>query len=272
MEINPYTDLKRERMQEEQVTDGTENFIAATSDALVEEVKPQEEIETVEAVATDETNSTESMEATKKKSRSQRRIESLSGERNKALDRISELEAELNAKNSKVAHDDIDPADFDTYEEYEKATKHKEIETPKTTPQVNPDFKQAYTELQGKFDDEADRYPDFDDKVQNPDLRITDTMVMAFNELDNAVDTVYYFANNPKEAKEVAEMTPAKQSVYVVKKALELSKAPKKRLTKAPEPFDTVVGDGDYQKPDSELSFAEFEKKQNAKTSGKKFW
>ncbi len=54
-------------MQEEQVTDGTENFIAATSDALVEEVNPQEEIETVEAVATDETNSTESMEVTKRK-------------------------------------------------------------------------------------------------------------------------------------------------------------------------------------------------------------
>jgi len=271
-------------MQAEQVQDETENFLVATSD-LPEEPKPQEEQDETEAVATADAEDAESSEEVQKeevqkeevkkpkKSRSQKRIETLSGEKNKANERIAELEAQLEAKTTPKS-DDIDPADFNDFEDYEKALngggddkKSKPAKAP-----LNPEYVKAMENLQTKFDVDADKYEDFDTKTQNKDLKITDYMVMAFNEVDNSTDVVYYYASNQEEAEKVSKMTPTRQAIVVAKKAADLLKKPFKKTTKAPEPFEPVGGDAEYAKNVNEMSFAEFEQKRNADASAKKFW
>jgi len=264
-------------MQEEQVKDETENFLVATTDAPVEQ-KPQDETKETEEVATSDDENAESkeepiadgeVEKPKKKSRSQRRIETLSAEKNKANDRVAELEAQIANKNSDSKSGDIDPADFETYEEYEVA-----LNTPKQSkqPTVNPDYAKAMESLQDKFDEGAEKYSDFDEKIQNKDLRITESMVMAFDEVDNATDTAYYYASNPNEAEKVSKMTAVKQVNAVTRKSKELSKKPLKKVTNAPDPIEPVGSGGDYTKPMNELSFKDFEERRNSEASARKFW
>jgi len=263
-------------MPEEQIDTSTDNFLVATSDApIVEETKDETKEE--EVVATTETEEAESKEETaaedesnkkpKRKNRSQKRIETLSADKNKALDRVAELEAELGKKSSPKK--EIDPADYETYEEYEKA-----LESPKEKKEakVDPNYASAMESLQVKFDEEAEKYDDFDDKINNEDLKITKYMVMAFNELENSTDLAYYYASNPKEAEKVSKQTPTQQSISVVKRSAELQRKPMKKTTTAPEPIEPVGSEAEISKPLNELSFKEFESKRNKETAGKKFW
>jgi len=281
----------------------TDNFLVATTDAPVAD-EPKDETPEPEAVAIaddddaeskDEPSAEEGSKETKqkpKKNRTQRRIETLSAERNQANDKVAELEAKLADKDAKKSDGEIDPADFETFAEYEKAVDAKidpaDFETfaeyeqavdakdsPKKEtkqPQPNKEYVQAMEELQVKFDGAADKYDDFDDKIQNPDLKITQHMVMAFNELENSTELAYYYASNTKEAEKVSKMSSAKQIISVVNKSMLLKKKPMQKTTNAPEPIEPVGSGEEYQKPINEMNFKEFEKTQNSKVGGKKFW
>ena len=272
-------------MQETQVTNETDNFLVATSD-LPEAPEPKEESKEPEAKAEDkgkDAESTEQSEEVKdeeakpkaKKSRSQRRIETLSAEKKKAAERIAELEAQIGAKNETKTDAEIDPADYDDFEDYEKAveaSKKPKKEVKEKQKELSPDYVKAMEDLQTKFDDGADKFEDFDEKTQNQDLKITEHMVIAFNEIDNPVDAVYYYASNPEDAEKISKMTPAKQMLSVVKKAEMLAKKPTKKTTNAPDPIETVGNEGEFSKDVNQMSFKEFEAKRNSESSGKKFW
>jgi len=272
-------------MPEEQTkVEETDNFLVATTDAPVVD-EPKDETPEPEAVATadeddaeskDEPNAEEGSKETKqkpKKNRTQRRIETLSAERNQANEKVAELEAKLAAKSANKTDGEIDPADFETFEEYEKAVEAKDSPKKETKqPQPNKEYVKAMEELQVKFDDGADKYDDFDEKIQNPDLKITQHMVMAFNELENSTELAYYYASNTKEAEKISKMSSAKQIISVVNKSMLLKKKPIQKTTNAPEPIEPVGSGEEYQKPINEMSFKEFEKTQNTKVAGKKFW
>jgi len=267
--------------EETQVDTQTDNFLVATTDVPVAD-EPKDETPEPEAVATadeddaeskDEPSTEEGSKETKqkpKKNRTQRRIETLSAERNQANDKVAELEAKLAEKEVKKSDGEIDPADYESFEEYEKAVEAKD--SPKKQPQSDSEYVKAMEELQVKFDDGADKFEDFDEKINNPDLKITQSMVKAFNELENSTELAYYYAQNPKEAEKISKMSSAKQIISVVNKSMLLKKKPMQRTTNAPEPIEPVGSGEDYQKPINEMSFNEFEKTQNAKVGSKKFW
>jgi hypothetical protein len=264
----------------EQTDTSTDNFLVTTSDApKVEETK--DETKEVEVVATTETENAESKEETTateessetkakpKKNRAQKRIEAVVAERNTALEENAKLKAQLASKSS--TKEEPDPANFEDYEDYEKALDAFKF-SKKNEEEIDPNYATAIQELQGKFDEEADKYDDFDEKINNQDLKITSYMVMAFNEMENSTDLAYYYASNPEEALKVSKMTPTKQSISVMKKSEALQKKPMKKVTTAPDPINPVGGEAEISKPLNELSFKEFEKKRNLEESQKTHW
>lgn len=79
-------------------------------------------------------------------------------------------------------------------------------------------------------------------------------MLRVINESDDAGEVAYYLANNPKETKLLAKMSPARMAIEIGKIEIKLSqpkaepKAPVKKVTQAQDPISPVGGSNSMPK------------------------
>jgi hypothetical protein len=84
-----------------------------------------------------------------------------------------------------------------------------------------------------------DKYDDFDDVVNNPDLAVTPDMARAIAESDKAGDLAYALCKNPAEAQRIAGLSPHAAIRELGRLEATLTPPPKS-VSKAPAPPSTV--------------------------------
>lgn len=207
-------------------------------------------------------------EKPQKKSRAQRKIERQNQEI-RDLKQENEKLAKQESKPKKVKEEVSEPnaEDFETYEEYEEAlASHKKqavVEEPeKDKPQPKEDKRIA-----NMREDGAEDYEDFNEKVSDPQLPLTQTMLNEALDTESPQDIVYYLASNKDITKKIASMSEDKQKREILKievlleqKEKEPKKEDKVRVSKAPEPINPLNGGTEtVRTPETAESYSEYE-------------
>lgn len=104
--------------------------------------------------------------------------------------------------------------------------------------------------IQDTFDDGGAAYSDFESVVTNQSLDISENMLSASLEADNATDVLYFLGKNSDEATRISRLSPIAQAVEVGKLSTRLTSRTNK-TTKAPPPIKSLKG---TQKPKSGFS------------------
>lgn len=95
-----------------------------------------------------------------------------------------------------------------------------------------------------KAEKAAERYPDFQLVVSNPNLPINDAMAEYLAESDLGADVAYYLGKNPMKAAAIAQMSPVKAGRELSKIESDLAARPKPEPSKAPDPIKPVGSRG----------------------------
>ena len=89
-----------------------------------------------------------------------------------------------------------------------------------------------------KVEKAHEKYPDFDQVIQNPKLKISTMMAETIKHADNGDDIAYYLGTNPKEAERISKLSPMLQVKEIGKLEATLQSKPiEKRTTSAPPPI-----------------------------------
>lgn len=162
--------------------------------------------------------------------------------------------------------------DFKSYDDFlvaraefrARETVRKELETLSTTVQQNQTQadRDARTADWGlKVEEARDKYDDFDEIAQNPDLPVTPEMATAIQDADNGADIAYHLGENPTLAREIAALPPIRAVMRIGQISDQLSKPPSPKPTAAPKPPVQVQGGGVApQKDPSKMSYPEYVK------------
>lgn len=202
--------------------------------------------------------------------------------------------AEIKASSSKPKPEDFDDHDdylkaHDKWKDGQKSDDKDEKDKPKSQAQI--EFESALEDVTDSFAETQAKYKDFKDVVHNDELRITETMIIALADTEDAGEIAYYLGKHPDEAARIAEMNPVRQAAAIGKieaklaaddaedsdsdpekdKNKEPDKKPAKKVSKASDPVDPVKGNNSPEKKPEDMDFKEFEA--SRKTAGaKKFW
>lgn len=220
----------------------------------------------------------------KKKSRGQKRIESLSREKRDLQKRIEELEG----KKVEAKDDELNADDFESYDDYldavEKQDEKPEAKSDKKDIQAQDDFQNVLDEIEIKFDEARDKYEDFDDLVQkepnNGGPHITAPMVEAMNEADNSGEIAYELSKDVKESIRISKLSPLKQIIAIDKLGVKLAKqttteiiSKVKKVTSAPEPINAIGGSVSVEKTLNQTkNFSDYSKLREQENASKAGW
>lgn len=91
-----------------------------------------------------------------------------------------------------------------------------------------------------KAEKAAERYPDFQVVVSNPNLAINEAMAEFIADSDQGADLAYHLGKNPMKAAQIAAMSPVKAARELTRLETELASKPKATPSKAPEPIRPV--------------------------------
>jgi len=225
-----------------------------------EEQESNEEEPTAEV----EPQKEEAEEKPKKKSRAQRKIERQNRELKAKNERIAELESKPAAKEDTTV---IDSDDYENYDDYLEALASQEEEKPeKEEPKLEEDSR-----VKDLFDDGNEDYDDFDEKVRDKDLIVSEDLLNEIFEADNPSEVAYYLANNKKLSEKLSSMTPREIAKEVTKIELKLETKPAKsvQVSNAPEPITPLEGNSTKKKSldDDNLSFEDHEALLNSRAN-----
>ena len=235
--------------------------------------------------------------ASRRKNRTQKRIDKLTKRAAEAERRARDAEAKLAEKDDGKKKPDAqakepNAADYEDYNEYlpdlaafnesqdddgKKAEPAPKKSDEEAKPDDNPEFRDALEDVTDAFEEAAKDYDDFDDVVRSDDLQITEDMVIALAETDDPAGIAYHLGKHTDEAARIAALTPRQQLREIAKLEVKLADkkpAPSKKTTAAPEPVEPVRGAGDPKKDLQDMDFKEYEKTRNeqeTKRSGS-FW
>lgn len=171
-------------------------------------------------------------------------------------ERVAELEAELEkARKGEGAAPKAE--NFETYDDYLREVTKWEIrqELAAQSKKAAEETKQAkafeeqtrkQARLQSVMDDGAEAYKDFNATLQALDSAVAnpDEIRVALDEIldsEKAADLIYYLGKNPSVLAELAQLPPHKQARKVGELEVMLKS---KKLTAAPEPAQTLKGNG----------------------------
>lgn len=95
-----------------------------------------------------------------------------------------------------------------------------------------------------KAEKAAERFPDFQLVVTNPNLSINDSMYEFISDSEHGADVAYFLGKNPLKAAAIAQMTPMKAARELTRIEGELASRPKATPSKAPDPIKPVGSRG----------------------------
>jgi len=119
-----------------------------------------------------------------------------------------------------------------------------------------------------KAEKAAERYPDFQLVVSNPNLAINDAMYEFIAESEQGAEVAYFLGKNPMKAAAIAQMSPVKAARELVKLESELAARPKATPSRAPDPIKPVGARGALSSalPSDEDDIVTWMKKEEART------
>ena len=199
--------------------------------------------------------------------------------KNESLEaRIKELEG--NKQPDTVTDKEPVEDDFETYDSYldalDKFDKQPDQESTPEKEDNNQSGDEALTDSQRtalaitqERVASADKPDDFEAVALNPELPVTGEMLEALSECDDPAKVMYHLGQNKELAAQIAGKNPAQQMREIAKLDFTIISKPNKptKLTNAPDAIAPVSGSDSQQKSDSEMSFAEFEAKDNARST-----
>lgn len=104
-----------------------------------------------------------------------------------------------------------------------------------------------------------DKYEDFDQVVNNPNLPITEHMAQAIAESDQGADVAYHLGKNPQEAQRIAGLSPLAAARELGRIEAALTAPTPKKVTTAPKPPPSVgQRSGGSQKAPKDMSYEEY--------------
>ena len=95
-----------------------------------------------------------------------------------------------------------------------------------------------------KAEKAAERYPDFQLVVSNPNLPITEAMAEYIAESEMGGDVAYFLGKNPMKAAAIAQLSAVKATRELTRIEGELAARPKAQPSKAPDPIRPVGNRG----------------------------
>ena len=239
----------------------------------------------------------------KGKGRVQKRITKLVSEREEQRQKANDLEKQneslkqqIAGKRTKAEDKSEEPkeGDFDTYDEYLDALEKHQEDSPKRTekkaepkaePKVEPkkdekqkglsDTQQTAMAIVQDFVQDAENKPsDFDDVALADDVDITGEMLEALAECEDPMKVMYHLGKNKDLASDIAAKTPVQQMREITRLDLSVKLKPEKpvKKTNAADPIVPVKGSDSQEKDINDLSFNEYEKRQNKKQGNTGFW
>jgi hypothetical protein len=165
------------------------------------------------------------------------------------------------------------PGDYATDEEFQTAVSQakQKKENEDQQRRINEALKEAGDSI---FEEVSD---DIKNKIMSDkDLDFTTETVIAIGNCEAPGTVAAYLAENPERLSEIAQMTPKRRELALVKLEIKLEAEggeaqaqpetpppPPNKETKAPEPIQPESGGGTPPKKVSEMSFAEFERMRN---------
>lgn len=181
----------------------------------------------------------------KKIARQDERIGSLETENAELQRQLAELQGKQEVK-------ELDPDDFDSYQDFLDAAaqqaselKQRKEKAPRQTGNQEQVFKEALADVTGDFDEARSKYKDFEELViKNEELQITPDMVICLADCEEPAELAYYLGQHPKVAEKLAGMNQRAIARELGKIEANLHKAPPKKQSKAPEPMGSIAGKG----------------------------
>lgn len=241
----------------------------------------EDEVEDDKEPVTDEDASDPDDPKPKKKPKKggfQKRIDELSRQRHEAEARSKALEAEnskLRQTQAKTSHETQKPnienytSEQEWAEDYEKwvgqgnqrlANEQRIINEQRHKQKVISD---RQTSIQTKTLKAAEKYPDFNEIVNNPDIpSLSEMNPFAYEAVissDAMADLAYYLANNVSEVYELKSQSPIQAVKTIAKLEMKLSKTkPIANLTKASAPTSKISGKTTAKKNPDDMSIKEW--------------
>lgn len=237
-----------EKATEEKPEDTAEETTEETSE------EPEETSEESEEDGDDEAD--EEKPKPKRRRNLQKRIGQLTQQRAQAQQEAEELRQQLQALQAQ-AEPAAEPKqeDFQSYDDFVAAksefaareTVRKELET------LGQNVQQSQTKAEHaaraadwdlKVEDARDKYDDFDEVAQNPDLPVTQAMAQAIQESENGADVAYHLGSHPKLSREIASLSPVQAVIRIGQISQKLQEPARPKTTAASPPIKTVKTSG----------------------------
>ena len=199
--------------------------------------------------ATTEQTETEAKEPERvdepKRNRASERIAQITAEKHAAIREATALRQRLEALQA-APRTQVDPNDYDAQQREGVRQVLREETTQQTVQQYQDAVgraQQAQIEtFQAKVDAARDRIPDLDRSLEAfVRLPVSPHAAEIIAESDVAAEIAHYLANNPREAYDIANMTPAQQGRALARIENRVS-LPTRRTSAAPPPPPSVTG------------------------------
>lgn len=180
-----------------------------------------------------------------KRNRVQERIDRVTAEKHAALREAAALRAQLEAL-QKAPRPQVDPNDYDAVQRESVRGVIREETAQRTADQYQAAVQKAQAAVvetfNAKVDAARERIPDLDRSLQQfYTLPLPAEACEIIAESDVAAELAHYLANNPREAYDIAQMTPAQQGRALARIENRVS-LPTRKTTAAPPPVPTVTG------------------------------
>jgi len=205
---------------------------------------------------------------------------------NEALKRENEELRKKSNTEDKVEKKEPVEDDFETYDKYLDALDEFDKQDDHSDKKTTDDNKDTESKVEDELTDSqktalaitqervssAEKPEDFDAVALNPELPVTGEMLEALSECDDPAKVMYHLGQNKDLAAQIAGKTPVQQMREIAKLDLTITSKPKKptKITNAPDAITPVSGTDSQKKPESEMSFAEFEANDRARNSKRK--
>lgn len=132
----------------------------------------------------------------------------------------------------------LNPEQFESTEQYVEALALQRAEQIAQEKEFKAKQAQVIEAWSEKEEVIRDKYPDYEQVVHNPNLRITDVMVNVMQGSEIGPEIAYHLGLNPKEAARIASLSPFAQASEIGKLEVKLvANPPVKKVSSAPEPF-----------------------------------
>lgn len=183
-----------------------------------------------------------------KRNRTQERIDRLTAEKHAALREVAALKERFERIMKDSQPRQVDPNDFEGQQRETFRAVLREDQTAQTREQFDKAMRTAqaaqFEMFNAKIEAARERIPNLDASLQTfAGLPVSDHAAEIIAESDKAAEIAHYLANNPREAYDIARMTPAQQGRALARIEHRVS-LPARRTSNAPTPPPTLTGSG----------------------------